>query len=139
MESGNTNGGCFIPTMASLTEYCDVLAANAYLSRDRIGWIWSNCIIRPNFQSTNDPAQFSLLRFQGVLAAARLLSQCPDLQNGRDLLLILVEFVQSLPTLPAGLPFPNFSSTDTFGCYVSYFKELTKYLAEIVESDWSGS
>ncbi|MCO5577943.1 hypothetical protein L7F22_031780 [Adiantum nelumboides] len=113
--------------MDSLTQLVDVLAENPHLAKERLGWIHDQVSFHGD--------DFHLLsittsQLQGVLAIARFLSRCKNLQGGSDLLDVLLSFLQAVPSLSRLSSFPEWF---TFDAATVFFSELGSYLGKIVE------
>ncbi|MCO5577942.1 hypothetical protein L7F22_031779 [Adiantum nelumboides] len=95
--------------MDSLTQLVDVLAENPHLAKERLGWIHDQVSFHGD--------DFHLLsittsQLQGVLAIARFLSRCKNLQGGSDLLDVLLSFLQAVPSLSRLSSFPEWFTFD---------------------------
>lgn len=117
-----------IAPMDFLMQLVDVLAENAELAKERIGWIHD----QGSFKSDDHQhLSLSTSQLQGVLAMARFLSHCEDLQNRSDLLDVVLRFLKALPSLSSEASFPKLF---TFDAACLFFTEMSSCLVKIVES-----
>lgn len=113
--------------MDSLTQLVDVLAENPQLAKERLGWIHEQGSIEGD---DYDHLIITTSQLQGVLAISRFLSRCQDLQNGNDLLDVVLSFLKAIPSLSRDSSFPEWF---TFDAASLFFTEMSSYLVKIAE------
>ncbi|GLJ12893.1 hypothetical protein SUGI_0199940 [Cryptomeria japonica] len=114
--------------MDALTELCDIMAQDGQIAGSKIGWIYSRCPQLGYFRPGSS-VRVTHSQLNAVLAMARFLSASSNLE--KDLLNVLVEFLEAVPLSFEEEFWPKNYSADAVG---GFYEEFMKYGKKIANS-----